>query len=222
MALPFADAAFDAVVCQFGVMFFPDKAAAFAEARRVLRPGGTLLFNVWDRLEDNDFADTVTAALAGRYSRTIRRASWRARRTATATPAPSRRDLARGGFAARAADRHRGRAAAAPTPPAAPAIAYCQGTPLRGEIEARDALRPGGGDRTGGAGDRAALRAGAGRGRHPGARRHGRPLSGRRCRRRAAMRPLPARAGDRRALAHTRAGDGRLPAPPPLCQHPRA
>ncbi|HET7092186.1 MAG TPA: methyltransferase domain-containing protein, partial [Thermomicrobiales bacterium] len=63
LALPFADAAFDLVVCQFGVMFFPDKALAFAEARRVLRPGGQFLFNVWDRIEDNDFADTVTEAL---------------------------------------------------------------------------------------------------------------------------------------------------------------
>src|SRR6185369_2662198 len=57
MKLPFGDAEFDAVVCQFGVMFFPDKAHAFAEARRVLKPGGTFLFNAWDRIEDNEFAD---------------------------------------------------------------------------------------------------------------------------------------------------------------------
>jgi len=44
--LPFDDASFDAVVCQFGVMFFPDKVGAYSEARRVLRRGGTLLFNV--------------------------------------------------------------------------------------------------------------------------------------------------------------------------------
>ena len=54
MNLPFADSTFDVVVCQFGAMFFPDKAAAFAETRRVLRPGGTFLFNVWDRIEDNE------------------------------------------------------------------------------------------------------------------------------------------------------------------------
>src|SRR3954465_12352928 len=53
MQLPFPDASFDAVVCQFGVMFFPDKAKAFAEARRVLKPGGIFIFNAWDRIEDN-------------------------------------------------------------------------------------------------------------------------------------------------------------------------
>jgi SAM-dependent methyltransferase len=63
LRLPFEDGAFDAVVCQFGAMFFPDKPRAFAEARRVLAPGGTLLFNVWDRIEENEFADTVTTAL---------------------------------------------------------------------------------------------------------------------------------------------------------------
>ena len=60
MALPFADAEFDAVVCQFGAMFFPQKAKAFAESRRVLRPGGAFLFNVWDQIAQNEFADAVT------------------------------------------------------------------------------------------------------------------------------------------------------------------
>ena len=62
MALPFPDASFDTVACQFGVMFFPDKAKAFAEARRVLKPGGTLLFSVWDRIEENEFADVIGRA----------------------------------------------------------------------------------------------------------------------------------------------------------------
>jgi SAM-dependent methyltransferase len=65
-ALPFPDAAFDAVVCQFGVMFFPDKDAGFREARRVLAPGGRYLFNVWDALRHNPYgriADEVAAML---------------------------------------------------------------------------------------------------------------------------------------------------------------
>ncbi|MBV8222970.1 MAG: methyltransferase domain-containing protein [Candidatus Eremiobacteraeota bacterium] len=48
--LPFGDATFDEVVCQFGVMFFPDRPRALAQARRVLRSGGRILFNTWDRL----------------------------------------------------------------------------------------------------------------------------------------------------------------------------
>jgi ubiquinone/menaquinone biosynthesis C-methylase UbiE len=63
MQLPFEDESFDAVVCQFGVMFFPDKSKAFAEARRVLKAGGVLLFSVWDRIEENEFVDAVTTAL---------------------------------------------------------------------------------------------------------------------------------------------------------------
>ena len=46
MQLPFPDATFDAVLCQFGVMFFPEKSKAFSEARRVLRSGGVFIFNV--------------------------------------------------------------------------------------------------------------------------------------------------------------------------------
>jgi SAM-dependent methyltransferase len=63
MQLPFESETFDAVVCQFGVMFFPEKSKAFAEARRVLRSGGVFMFNVWDRIEENEFALTVTEAL---------------------------------------------------------------------------------------------------------------------------------------------------------------
>jgi SAM-dependent methyltransferase len=57
--LPFGDDSFDAVACQFGVMFFPDRAQGFAEAARVLRPGGQFVFNVWDSLEHNRLAEIV-------------------------------------------------------------------------------------------------------------------------------------------------------------------
>ncbi len=63
-ALPFKDHAFDAVICQFGFMFFPDQALAFREARRVLRPGGTLLANVWCSLEENPAAGIAHAVLS--------------------------------------------------------------------------------------------------------------------------------------------------------------
>ena len=79
--LPFDDASFDAGCCQFGVMFFPDRIAGYAEARRVLRRGGSFLFNVWDRIEANEFAHLVTGA-APQYFPMIRRASWLGHRMA--------------------------------------------------------------------------------------------------------------------------------------------
>jgi ubiquinone/menaquinone biosynthesis C-methylase UbiE len=57
--LPFKDGSFDAVVCQFGVMFFPDREKAMREMFRVLRPGGRVLFNVWDDIKHNDFPRTA-------------------------------------------------------------------------------------------------------------------------------------------------------------------
>ena len=61
--LPFDEATFDVVACQFGVMFFPDRVQGYREASRVLRPGGALIFNVWDRIENNDFARVTADAL---------------------------------------------------------------------------------------------------------------------------------------------------------------
>jgi SAM-dependent methyltransferase len=141
LQLPFPDAAFDAVVCQFGVMFFPDKAKAYAEARRVLRPGGVFLFNVWDRLATNEFADTVESALAAVFPNDPPRFLSRTPYAYFERPLLER-DLAQGGFTARptfsvVAARSRAESARVP------AIAYCQGTPLRSEIEARGASRLG-------------------------------------------------------------------------------
>jgi ubiquinone/menaquinone biosynthesis C-methylase UbiE len=63
--LNFDSATFEAVVCQFGVMFAPDKAAAFREAFRVLVPGGRFLFNVWDSIDKNPFAAITNETIAG-------------------------------------------------------------------------------------------------------------------------------------------------------------
>jgi SAM-dependent methyltransferase len=63
-ALPFEDESFDVVVCQFGFMFLPDKVQGFREARRVLRPGGVLLGNVWHSRDENPWAASVHATVA--------------------------------------------------------------------------------------------------------------------------------------------------------------
>jgi SAM-dependent methyltransferase len=138
MHLPFADEAFDAVVCQFSVMFFPDKLQAFAEARRVLRPGGIFLFNVWDRIEQNEFADTVTQALQARMPEDPPLFMARIPHGYYDTSVIAQ-DLARSGFD-RSPEFTTLTARSRADSPRIPAVAYCQGTPLRLEIEARRSL----------------------------------------------------------------------------------
>ena len=138
LALPFADGDFDAVVCQFGAMFFPDKVQGYKEARRVLKPGGYFFFNVWDKISTNEFADVVTEALASMFPSDPPRFLAR-------TPHgyhdvdQIRREIAAAGFASVTIEPLERRSKA--TSPREAAFAYCQGTPLRNEIEARDAAR---------------------------------------------------------------------------------
>ncbi len=133
--LPFADNTFDCVLCQFGVMFFPSKLQAFQEARRVLKPGGTFLFNVWDRIEFSPIFETIADAIAARYP---------------ADPPNFPRRTPYGHYDVQAIlDQLRDAGfsdlesvvvtlpSVCPTPRDA-AIGVCQGSPLRGEIQARD------------------------------------------------------------------------------------
>ncbi len=134
--LPFDDASFDAVVCQFGVMFFPDRVAGYAEALRVLKPGGSFLFNVWDHIDANEFSRVVTETAAAVFPDDPPRFLAR-------TPHGYhdveliRDELGKAGFS-QVSIATLEETSSAPSPRHA-AVAYCQGTPLRNEIETRDA-----------------------------------------------------------------------------------
>jgi ubiquinone/menaquinone biosynthesis C-methylase UbiE len=136
LTLPFENAAFDIVCCQFGAMFFPDRPSAYREAKRVLKPGGRFLFSVWDRIEENVFADDVTNALAKMFPNDPPRFLVR-------TPhgyherALINSELEGAGFSGVVIETRAEQSRA--TSPRHPAVAYCQGTPLRNEIEVRAA-----------------------------------------------------------------------------------
>ena len=138
LALPFDDQSFDAVACQFGVMFFPDKIKGYREAHRVLKPGGGYFFSVWDEISTSEFADVVAQTLAEEFPQDPPRFMAR-------TPhgyhdvEQIRADLKAAGFADVSVDIVDARSKASSARDAA--IAYCQGTPLKNEIEARDASR---------------------------------------------------------------------------------
>ena len=137
-ALPFDDAAFDLVCCQFGVMFFPDRLSGYREAKRVLKPGGRFLFSVWDRIEENVFANDVTTALAEVFPNDPPRFLARTPH-GYHDPALIRIELEKAGFSSVVIETKAEQSRA--SSPRHPAVAYCQGTPLRNEIEARDAAK---------------------------------------------------------------------------------
>lgn len=139
-SLPFGDGEFDAIVCQFGAMFFPDRVGAYREARRVLRPGGAFLFNVWNSLDENPGSRAMAEAMAEVFPDDPPSFLQR-------TPfgyhdaARIEEDLRAAGFTRIEHETVEKRSRAASAREAA--IGMCEGSPLRAEIEARDPARLG-------------------------------------------------------------------------------
>jgi SAM-dependent methyltransferase len=135
LELPMPDQAFAAVVCQFGVMFFPDKSRGYAEALRVLRPDGAFFFTVWDRIEANPVWNIVSDALNAASPVAVQFL----RRTPYSYFEPDliRQDLQAGGFELITVDRIGGSSESTAVDAAR---AVCEGTPLRTELEQHPTL----------------------------------------------------------------------------------
>lgn len=135
MDLPFADSTFDLVVCQFGIMFYPDKLTGNAEARRVLRDGGSYLLTIWDSIDRNPASKIASEAVADLFpdnppnffSRTPHGYS---------DPGRIERELQEAGFSDINIETVERRSD--PISAADAAVGICQGSPLRNEIEERD------------------------------------------------------------------------------------
>ena len=133
-SLPRPDRSADCVVCQFGVMFFPDRVQAYREVLRVLRPGAPFLFSTWDQVAHNAFVAVVQRALDVLFHpdppRFMQRIPHGYHDTFTVA-----QDLRAAGFGPVRVEAVTLMVRAASAQDAA--AAYCQGTPLRAEIEAR-------------------------------------------------------------------------------------
>src|SRR5688500_9566045 len=134
-ALPFDAGSFDLVVCQFGIMFMPDKVRANSEARRLLREGGRYMLVIWDRIEHNLATMAAGRAVAGLFpadaARFYERVPFRYHDVGEIE-----RDLLAAGFTDIEYETVELRSRAASARDAA--IALVQGTPMRGDIEAVD------------------------------------------------------------------------------------
>ena len=136
-SLPFANDSFDLVVCQFGIMFLPDRGVGYREAKRVLKTGGHLLFNVWDRLERNVATQVAAEAVSEFFShdppRFFQRVPFGYHDAEVIVS-----QVRSAGFSAVTLETIPmvGQARSAREA----AIGLCQGTPLRNEIEARGSL----------------------------------------------------------------------------------
>jgi SAM-dependent methyltransferase len=134
--IPFPDRSFDVVVCQFGVMFFPDKPQGLREARRVLAPGGRFIFTAWDGLENNELARINAKAVAELFPDDpptfMQRVPYGYHDQAAITA-----QLRDAGFAKVSIDIVQKKPDVANARDYA--IGSCQGGPLRHEIESRDA-----------------------------------------------------------------------------------
>ncbi|CAN5461304.1 class I SAM-dependent methyltransferase [soil metagenome] len=134
-ALPFDAQSFDVVVCGFGAMFFPDRPAAYRDVKRVLRLGGRLIFTVWDRIETTPLMQIAEETTAGLYPDNPPRFFSR-------TPcgyhdkAAIERDLRQAGFTSVTIEEVQRSSEVSSASEAA--MGMCQGTPLRGELEARN------------------------------------------------------------------------------------
>lgn len=134
--LPFDDGAFDAVVCQFGVMFFPDRVRGYREAGRVLRPGGSFVFNTWDRIENNEVTFVIESALTVAAPKSPLDFMSRTPH-GYFSPTQIRIDLEAAGMEDVTITTVDGTSR---TTASEAAIAFCQGTPLRTAIENHETL----------------------------------------------------------------------------------